>query len=141
SSTPPSMHTSTPSVDSDPVSCSRHADTLMAQSSLSSSTKGEGTTLNQLKSSMKDKLDEFNKDAHDMKITASMLKHKQYNTKINFHMRERGISHLEAECIQACTEADEWHWHELEMKKSEIELQKVDVLVLDKGSEVLHLRI
>ncbi|KIK75491.1 hypothetical protein PAXRUDRAFT_172690 [Paxillus rubicundulus Ve08.2h10] len=113
----------------------------MTQSSLSSSTKGKGTTLDQFKSSIKDQLDEFNKYAHDMKITASMLKHERYNTKINFHMREREISHLEAEHIQVRTVADEQHQHELEMKKSEIELQNVDVLVLNKESEVFHLRI
>ncbi|KIK79241.1 hypothetical protein PAXRUDRAFT_161812, partial [Paxillus rubicundulus Ve08.2h10] len=133
--------TSTPSAHSDPVSCLRRAGTPMTQSSLSSSTKGKGTTLDQFKSSMKDRLDKFDEDAHDMKITASMLKHERYNTNINFHMCKREISHLEAERVQACTEADEQHQHKLEMKKSEIELQKVDVLVLDKESEVLRLRI
>ncbi|KIK91418.1 hypothetical protein PAXRUDRAFT_149518, partial [Paxillus rubicundulus Ve08.2h10] len=85
-------------------------------------TKGKGTTLDQFKSSMKDQLDGFNKETHNMKITTSMLNHERYNTKIKFHMHEREISHLEAECIQVCTEADEQHWHELEMKKPEIEL-------------------
>ncbi|KAF9233515.1 hypothetical protein BU15DRAFT_80009 [Melanogaster broomeanus] len=140
---PPSTISSVtpPSAYSDPVSCSKRAGTPMSQSSLPSSTKGKSTTLDQFKSSIKDQLDELNKDAQDVKVSASMLKNERYHAKMNFHMREREISHLEAERTQARAEAEELHRHELEMKKTEIELRKVDVEVLDKESEILRLKI
>ncbi|KAF9231256.1 hypothetical protein BU15DRAFT_82631 [Melanogaster broomeanus] len=116
---PPSMISSVtpPSAYSDPVSCLKHTGTPMSQSSLPSSTKGKSTTLDQFKSSIKDQLDEVNKDTQDVKVSASMLKNEWYHAKMNFHMREREILHLEAEHTQAHAEAEEMHQHELEMKK------------------------
>ncbi|KAF9230946.1 hypothetical protein BU15DRAFT_82987 [Melanogaster broomeanus] len=132
---PPSTISSVtpPSAYSDPVSRSKCAGTPMSQSSLPSSTKGKGTTLDQFKSSIK--------DTQDVKVSTSILKNERYHAKMNFHMREREILHLEAERTQARAEAEELHRHELEMKKTKIELRKVDVEVLDKESEILPLKI
>ncbi|KIK99443.1 hypothetical protein PAXRUDRAFT_132064, partial [Paxillus rubicundulus Ve08.2h10] len=104
-----------------------------------SSTKGKNT-LEQMKIDLKDCLDGFDADSQEQKLSSGVLKNECYNMKMQAFMWDKEISFLKSQQISECAEAEDIHCCQLEVKKSEIELQRADAEVLDKEREVLTLK-
>ncbi|KAF9234241.1 hypothetical protein BU15DRAFT_65906 [Melanogaster broomeanus] len=111
-----------------------------SRSSQTSSTKGK-STLEQMKTNLKERLDGFDADYREQKVSSAVLKNERYNMKMQAFMRDKEISFLESQRVTERAEAEDMHRHQLEVKKSEIELRRADAEVLDKEREVLALKL
>ncbi|KIK77743.1 hypothetical protein PAXRUDRAFT_17290 [Paxillus rubicundulus Ve08.2h10] len=88
-------------------------------------TKGKTwSTLDQMKNDLRDHLDDFD-----------------YSMKMQAWMWDKVITFLEAQQVTECAEAEAIHQRQLEVKKTNLELQKADAEVLEKQSQVLMLQI
>ncbi|KAF9243585.1 hypothetical protein BU15DRAFT_72248 [Melanogaster broomeanus] len=128
---PPSTATST---------CQQHPSAQSAPASRSSQLslmKGKNT-LEQMMIDLKDHLDAA---SQEQKLSSGVLKNECYNMKMQAFMHDKEISFLESQQISECAEAEDIHRHELEVKKSKIELWRADAEVLDREREVLTLKL
>ncbi|KIK71780.1 hypothetical protein PAXRUDRAFT_181893, partial [Paxillus rubicundulus Ve08.2h10] len=102
-----------------------------SRSSQSSSMKGK-STLEQMKTNLKECLDGFDADYWEQKVSSAVLKTECYNMKMQAFMQDKEILFLESQQVSEHAETEDMHHHQLEVKKGEIELRRADAEALDK---------
>lgn len=111
-----------------------------SSASQSTSTKGKNS-LEQMKLDLRGRLDEFSQGAQEQKLTSAALKTERYQIKMQYHMREKEIAHLQTQTVNECAEAENIHRRTMESKQIDLEIRKADIEVLDKERELLNLKL
>jgi len=105
-----------------------------SETSQTSFAKGKGkSTLAQMKTDLDERLGSLNSSSTDQQYRMGVLKNERKSLKLQAHMRDKEIAHLQAEGAQERQEAEKIH-HMMEQKKLEIDLLKEE-------GEILHLKV
>ncbi|KIK99275.1 hypothetical protein PAXRUDRAFT_791310, partial [Paxillus rubicundulus Ve08.2h10] len=99
------------------------------------------STLDQMKNDLREHLDNFNVGSQDQKLLSGVLRNERYSMKMQAWMWDKEITFLEAQQVTECAEAEAIHRCQLEVKKTDLELQKANAEVLEKQSQVLMLQL
>ena len=86
-------------------------------------------------------MSEFGQNTQDRKLTAATLKNERYQYKMQYHLRDREIAHLETQSANERAEAESVHRRAMESKKLDLELSKLDLERMDKEKELLNLKL
>ncbi|KIK80356.1 hypothetical protein PAXRUDRAFT_15835 [Paxillus rubicundulus Ve08.2h10] len=106
------------------------------------STKGKTqSTLDQTKNNLRECLDNFDAGSQDQELLSGVLRNEQYSMKMQAWMWDKEITFLEAQQVTECAVAEAIHQHQLEVKKTDLELWKANAEVLKKQSQVLMLQL
>ena len=102
--------------------------------------KGKNS-LEQMKLDLRGHLDEFSQGAQEQKLTSAVLKTERYQIKMQYHMWEKEIAHLQTQTVNERSEAENIHRCTMESKQIDLEIHKADIEALDKERELLNLKL
>jgi len=93
-----------------------------------------------MKTDLDERLGSLNSSSTDQRYRMGILKNERKSLKVQAHMRDKEIAHLQAKGVQERQEAEKIHHRMMEQKKMEIDLLKEEGEILCLKVELAKLQ-